>query len=45
MAERMGIELEKLDDLESIVHTLVRYRRLADDFKRATKTVHAPACA
>jgi hypothetical protein len=45
LAQRIGIELEKRDDLESIVHTVLRIRRLGDDFKRATKSVHAPACA
>ena len=45
LAQRIGIELEKRNDLESIVHTLVRVGRLADDFKRSSKSVHAPSCA
>ena len=45
LAQRIGIELKKRNDLESTVHTLVRIGRLADDFKRSSKSVHAPSCA
>ena len=45
LAQRIGIELEKRNDLESLVHTVMRIRRLSGDFKRSAKTVHAPACA
>jgi hypothetical protein len=44
LVQRLGIELEKLDDLEGFVSTIGRLRRLDDDYRRAGRAVGARSC-
>jgi hypothetical protein len=44
LVQRLGVELEALDDLEAFVTTIDRLRRLDDDYRRAGRAVGARSC-
>jgi hypothetical protein len=44
LVQRVGAEITALDDLESLVFALKRFKTLEDDYGRAAKAVHAGAC-